>query len=300
MDSIAIIDAPSNLGLRRPDGREQPGCYLLPNRLRAEGIIQRCAAHDGGSVAAPAYTNPPQPEGTEIVRGEQIADYSHRLAKKVAQTWDNNSFPLLLGGDCSIIVGAALALRRRGRYGLIAVDGPDFRHPGNSPAVGTAAGESLALVTGRGHAALSDIDGLGPYIADSDVALIGMRDDDDFRTEVEATFTSVRSSQVSDDGVQAAARKALWNLSGVDGFWLHVDADVLDPTVMPAVDTPEPGGLSWQQLGELLTIFMSSPNCIGMDVTILDPELDPEGTYTRKLADLIVEAAKQRANAQST
>lgn len=297
MDSITIIDAPSNLGLSRPDGREQPGCHLLPRHLRAEGILERCAALDGGSVSAPTYTDPPPPPGTEVARGEQIADYTQRLAQRVAQTWDNNSFPLLLGGDCSIILGATLAQRRRGRYGLIAVDGPDFRHPGNSPDVGRAAGESLALATGRGHGSLSNIDNLSPYVDDSDVVLIGMRDEDELRAEVESTFTCVRSSEVSFDGAQAAARKALWNVPGVEGFWLHVDADVLDPTVMPAVDTPEPGGLSWQHLSELLTFLLASPQCAGMDVTILDPQLDPNGVYTRTLADLIVQAINQRQGA---
>jgi arginase len=39
--------------------------------------------------------------------------------------------------------------------------------------------------------------------------------------------------------------------SGVDGFWIHVDADVLDPTVIPAVDSPEPGGLELDEMADL-------------------------------------------------
>lgn len=181
-------------------------------------------------------------------------------------------------------------MRHRGRYGLVALDGPDFRHPGNSTRVGTAAGESLALATGRGHDTLSNIDHLSPYIADEDVVLIGMRDDDDFRDKVEATFTSLRASTVSDNGTQSAVRNARWHLSGVDGFWLHLDADVLDPSIMPAVDTPEPNGLTWTQLRDLLTGLLSSPGCIGMDVTILDPLLDPDGNAVSELTNVIVGA----------
>ena len=290
MENITIIDAPSNLGLSRPAGRDQPGCYLLPDSLRAEGIVERCGAHNGGTLTAPTYTDISWSPGTDVVRGDLIASYTQKLAKQITRQWDRNSFPLILGGDCSIILGPALAMRHRGRYGLVALDGPDFRHPGNSTRVGTAAGESLALATGRGHDTLSNIDHLSPYIADEDVVLIGMRDDDDFRDEVEATFTSLRASTVSGNGTQSAVRNARWHLSGVDGFWLHLDADVLDPSIMPAVDTPEPNGLTWTQLRDLLTGLLSSPGCIGMDVTILDPLLDPDGNAVSELTNVIVGA----------
>jgi arginase len=50
---------------------------------------------------------------------------------------DASRFPIVLGGDCSILLGATLALRRRGRYGAAFLDGhSDFRHPRNSPRSG--------------------------------------------------------------------------------------------------------------------------------------------------------------------
>src|SRR4029450_10655710 len=86
------------------------------------------------------------------VRNERaIERFSLRLADRVAALLDRGSVPVVPGGDCSILLGNMLALRRRGRYGLVFVDGhSDFRHPGNSDAVGSAAGEDLPLVTGRG------------------------------------------------------------------------------------------------------------------------------------------------------
>ncbi|RSS72831.1 arginase family protein, partial [Streptomyces sp. WAC05292] len=61
------------------------------------------------------------------------------------------------------------------------------------------------------------------------------------------------------------------------GFWVHLDADVLDPSVMPAVDSPDPGGLFPGELADLLRVLIGSPRCVGLNVTIYDPDLDPDG-----------------------
>jgi len=152
-----------------------------------------------------------------------------------------------LGGDCSIQLGAALALRRLGRYGLAAVDGSaDFRHSGNSDRIGAAGGEELAISTGRGQADLSDIDGLGPYLKDEDVRLFGMRDEDEDRAELAALkIPNATVGQIREWGAAELARATVESLEtpALDGYWVHLDADVLDPSVMPAVDSPDDGGL---------------------------------------------------------
>ena len=88
---------------------------------------------------------------------------------------------VLLGGECSNLLGPALAMKRRGRYGVVYLDGhSDFRTVDNSPYVGAAGGEALALVTGRGQADLTDLEDLGPYTQDTDAALLGIRADDEY------------------------------------------------------------------------------------------------------------------------
>ncbi|GAA3819760.1 hypothetical protein GCM10023083_61450 [Streptomyces phyllanthi] len=77
---------------------------------------------------------------------------------------------------------------------------------------------------------------------------------------------------------------------GLNGFWVHLDADVLDPSVMPAVDSPDPGGLLPGELVALLRPLVGSPRCAGLDVTIYDPDLDPDGTAGALLTDIVVSA----------
>jgi arginase len=58
---------------------------------------------------------------------------------------------------------------------------------------------------------------------------------------------------------------------GLAGFWIHVDLDVLEDTIMPAVDYRMPNGLSWAELMACLKTAISSGSAIGMQVTIYTP-----------------------------
>jgi len=62
---------------------------------------------------------------------------------------------------------------------------------------------------------------------------------------------------------------------------------VLDPSVMPAVDSPDPGGLDAAQLTALLRAL--APAAVGAPMTVFDPDLDPDGRYARLLSDVLVE-----------
>ncbi len=54
-------------------------------------------------------------------------------------------------------------------------------------------------------------------------------------------------------------------------IYLTIDLDVLDPSIMPAVGTPEPGGLGWYQTLELLKAVAQNRHIVGADIVELDP-----------------------------
>jgi arginase len=197
----------------------------------------------------------------------------------------------VLGGDCSILVGAALSLRRApGRYGLVHLDGhTDFRHPGNSGQCASLAGEDLAAAVGLHWPAIADIDGLGPYFSPEDTVHAGCRDDDEGLSEAAALLGAVLPAvQILHRGVEQAARMILDVVGrvGLDGYWIHLDADILDPSVMPAVDSPDPGGLSAAELTGLLAVL--APGAVGAQVTVFDPDLDLDGSHARLLTNILI------------
>ena len=76
-------------------------------------------------------------------------------------------------------------------------------------------------------------------------------------------------------GATASAALARVGSSEVAGFPTLVDADVLDPLVMPAVGSPEPGGPGIDELAAFLAPLVSHPKALGMALTLYDPSLDP-------------------------
>lgn len=287
---LTVLDAPSNLGLRPPADGLVPGCYKAPGVLRDAGLLPRLSASDAG-VVTPGRYRPDWAPGR--VRNEAaIADHSRQLAGRIQGLLDRPRLPVVLGGDCSILVGVALALRGGGRYGLVSLDGLDYRHPGNMDDAGVAVGgESLALVTGLGGS-LADLDGSRPYLQPADIVAVGLRPDDECAAEAAANgLNLIDALAVSRDPAAAAAEAlSVVERPELDGFWIHVDADVLDPTVMPAVDSHEPGGLSFDQLTTVLHRLLASPRAVGLDLTIYDPDLDPGLRAGQQLADVLVDA----------
>ncbi|WP_128382047.1 arginase family protein [Streptomyces cavernae] len=292
--NIVVVDAPSNLGLRPPAPGTVPGCYKLAGALREQRIVQRLGAFEGGVVVPPRYDRGDWQEGDGVFNASAIASYTRKLADRIEHHVRAGELPVVLGGDCSIQLGASLALRRLGRYGLVAVDASaDFRHPGNSDRVGAAGGEELALATGRGQEDLTNLEGLGPYLRDEDVRLFGLRDYDDERAELTALkIPNVSVGEIREWGAEDIARATAQSFEApeLEGFWVHLDADVLDPSVMPAVDSPDPDGLQPDELLALLRPLVRSPHCVGFNVTIYDPDLDPDGEAGVLLADLVVAA----------
>jgi len=284
-----VVDGPSNLGLRPPVVGAVPGCYKLAGAVRDQGFLRRIGAEDAGCVTPPRYDREGWKPGDGVFNATGMAAYTVKLADRLGALFDDERFVVLLGGECSNLLGPALALKRRGRYGVVYLDGhSDFRTVDNSPYVGAAGGEALALITGRGQPDLTDLEGQGPYIRDTDAALLGIREDDEYVEDVRKAGIPVWPALEMDPA--KAATGVLEHLKERDGFWVHLDVDILDAEIMPAVDSPDPGGIDHAQLVALLRPLLAAPTCMGIDIGIFDPDLDPDGSYAAELTDTLVAA----------
>jgi arginase len=294
----AVIEAPSVLGLF-PSGVER-----LPEALLDAGLADLLNARRAARVVPPPY-RPGRDPSTGVLNPEGLRDYAHQLAEATGAVLDGNELPIVLGGDCSILLGNLLALRRRGRFGLLFLDGhADFYQPEAEPD-GEAASMDLALATGRGPSVIAELEGFGRLVRDDDVVVFGRRDAEEADAagsqRIEDTSIDVIDlSGVRDRGVGRSARDALARLgrSDLDGFWIHLDCDVLDDAVMPAVDYRLPDGLSWDELGTVLRLAIDSRRAVGIEVTIFNPALDRDGVITRSLVDCLVGALGRDAVSQ--
>lgn len=303
MRPVALLGAPSSIGIRPYDDGRPRRLDLAPGALRGLGLARRLGARDLGDVRPPPYRDVIRPPGG--VRNEAgMVAYSRELADRVAAAARDGAFVLLLGGDCGIVLGALLGLRRAGHHrpGLAYVDAhADFATPALSR-TGSAASMCLGLAVGRGDTPLARLDPAAPLVRERDVVIVGRRDDADAPWFVRealpgSPMLDLPASTVRELGPAAVGKRALDRLAdpGTDGFWIHVDADVLDPGVLPAVDSPEPGGLSLEELAGLLHPLVRHPRALGLELTIYDPALDPGGDCARRLLTLLEHALASEA-----
>lgn len=287
----AILDAPSIFGLR-PTGVE-----LLPETLRQAGLLERLNSEYCGVVTPLASYDNSRDRMTKLLNPKAIKDYSIRLADSMKLLLHKNKFPIVIGGDCSILIGNILALRRLGRYGLFFIDGhADFYLPEESP-TGEVADMDLAIVTGHGPDILSDLDHLKPLVMEQDVVVFGYRDAEQSANygcqNIKKTtmMKAIELSEVRRLGFQNAATLGIATLlkNELTGFWIHLDADVLDDSIMPAVDYRLPSGVTFSELSNLLKLLLMSKKAVGISITIFNPTLDKDGSITRNFVSSIVE-----------
>ncbi len=291
---LTLIGAASSIGIKPYADGTIRHVDRAPATLRQLGLGDALVARDAGDVLPEPYRDFIRPPGG--VRNEpEVVRYWYLLAERVAMVLSEGGFPIVIGGDCSNVLGSLVGARRAGKHrvGLAYIDAhADFATPADS-ATGSAASMDLALATGRGKSPLATLDAERPLVQAADIVLVGRRDDAD---GLSYGHEALAASEILDlpmpldaEGLGALAAQMLARVAapGVDGFWIHVDADVLSPEIMIAVDSPEPGGPDIEQLAALLVPLVASPKAIGLQLTIYDPALDPGLDCGRRLVSLL-------------
>jgi arginase len=295
---IAIVGAPSSIGIRPYDNGETRQLDQAPGVLRELGLVQRLRAADLGDVIPPAYRDYVRPSGRARNEAE-VAAFSRSLGERVGAATSDRRFAVVLGGDCSIVLGCLLGARRSAQesVGLVYVDAhADFGTPEESR-TGSVASMCLALAVGRGDTPLARLAGDEPLVHPKNVVLIGRRDAAEpwygHAALAASPILDIPGAALSERGAADVAAAALGRLTasgpreGVGGFWIHLDADVINPTLMPAVDSPTPGGPTMNQLVQLLTPLVHHPQALGLEITIYDPGLDPDRSCAARLVSLL-------------
>jgi arginase len=284
MKPISILEFPFNLGLKAPNPGQEPGVKRLPEWLRRHRFQELVAPEEIQTLPPPAYRMELDPESA-VLNADAIVPYAQEQAGLLSEVLAAERFPLVIGGDCSILIGNALALKQKGHYALFYLDGhTDFMAP-NLSGTGGAAGMAAAMAAGLGPEKLTSIQGQRPYLQAAHVWCVGNREyDEDYENVIRtspAHYVSLLSLRQTGIAPCINAFLEMVRAQNLDGFWLHIDVDVLDDAVMPAVDSRTPGGLTYAEFNQIVELLLSSPKATGLEITILDPDLDPTGQYTQ-------------------
>ncbi|GIF71584.1 arginase family protein [Asanoa siamensis] len=311
MSGWFLLGAPwDSSGSRRGEER-------APGALRAAGLAGRVAVDLGDAATVIGGETRDPATGVRALPDTLAA--TRALAEALAHGMRAHPElrPLVVGGDCSLLLGVFAHLRRaHGDVGLWLVDGhPDYVDAQASD-TGETADMEFAALTGAGPAVLAgrqvvvaddevlpgrqgrsdEIAETAPMVASRHAALIGHRTTDldagavAELARVPRDVLTIDARAVVDDPGAAGRRAAAWAAGLGVPMWLHVDVDVLDPSALPAVTYPQAGGPDLDDLADLLAPLAAAPGLIGVSVADFRPDLDPDGRHANRLVALLDQA----------
>jgi arginase len=273
-DRLAIIGAPSSAGAYAPGQEDAPAA------LRAAGLAGALrdagwAVEDRGDVPGARWA--PDPEDPRAANLGAVARVAGDVAGAVRAALDDADRALILGGDCTVGVGAVSGLAGRGRVGLIYLDlHADLNIP-SATADGALDWMSVAhlLALEGTRPALRDAGPCTPLVRGADVVLVGL--DADHATAFELAAISdhglgvVSVAELADDP-QGAAYRALDALADCDVLAVHFDVDVIDFLTLPLSENVErDGGVTLGCALAALAVAAADPRCATVTVTEVNP-----------------------------
>jgi arginase len=279
---IGILGIPFNGDGTRPE-MENPAAAFREAGLTRMQIRSGDALLDYGDLFIPVFDGYRDPD-TQILNFNAWKEISRHTAKRLLSIQEDADFMIILGGDCSILLGIFGAFRLADkRVGLVILDGhTDYRDPSSSSS-GEPADLELAILTGRGPNELTGLFGSPPLLQPSDVVVYGYREPD---LIAESNILHYDHQVFRETGADSLAIQALSLLDHVDRLWFHLDVDVLDPTLMP-VCFPEPDGLSIDETLTFLSTSIRSKRFMGMSVSCYHPTLDSNLEAASRVVEML-------------
>jgi arginase len=292
--TIALIGVPSSAGAHWP-GQEK-----APQYLRRAGLVERLEASgatvvDHGDLPVvrfwPDRAHPKQQNLALVV------NIATRVANQVEAALQRQETPLVIGGDCTIALGAIAGfLRHRVDLGLMYFDGHiDLNTPATSMS-GILDSMGIAHMIGEVGVteALSHIGPRFPLLSVDKIVAFGYNPAEMNAMEHEVlarhpllTYPLARVQGRAKD----AAIEALMQFEGrAERFVVHFDVDVIDFVDFPIADVPQiNAGLTFRDAMACLEVFVSSPKFAGLTIAEINPDhADEEGTLAMTFVDNLV------------
>lgn len=301
VNRVALLGVPSSAGTHGP-GQEK-----APAALRAAGLVERLTAAgvevvDHGDL--PAVRFRPDPARRDRQNLDLVVSVAQAVAVALPPLLDSGALPVLLGGDCTITLGALAALVATcPDAGLLYFDGDlDLSTP-DATMSGILDTMVLAHVLGEGADELRDLGPRTPLLPAEQIVAFGHEPRELSETGRDRlarhglrTHPCTELTAPSVDPVATAARAWAELRRSASRVLLHFDVDVIDSVDLPLANFPHFNeGLPERVAMSCLAEFCSSPGLACLVITEINPDRDPDGTLLdRFLTDLTTALAGRR------
>ena len=284
----------SVLGVPTSAGSHNPGQEKAPAAWRAAGLIGELQGagldvEDRGDLEATPY-RPVEPDGG-LRDTDRVAEVIRRVAAEVAAIRAAGRLPLVLGGDCTITLGA---LDGFGGGGLVYFDGDaDLTTPERS-ASAVADTMGMTHMLGGGSPRLARLGSRYPLLRPGQVVLFGFDpaelDTGEWTELVSRHLYAAPAPAVRADPAGEAQRARGYLDRRSVSYLVHFDVDVLHTGLFPLANYPHFAGLTLDEVSACLNEFARGERFGGLVITEVNPDHDPSGQLLRALTARVVRA----------
>jgi arginase len=285
---VSVLWVPTSAGSHNPGQEKAPAAW------RAAGLIGELQAagldvEDRGDLEATPY-RPVEPDGG-LRDTDRVAGVIRRVAAEVAAIRAAGRLPLILGGDCTITLGA---LDGFGGGGLVYFDGDaDLTTPERS-ASAVADTMGMTHMLGGGSARLARLGSRYPLLRPGQVALFGFDpaelDTGEWTELVCRHLYAAPAPAVRADPAGEAQRARGYLDRRSVSYLVHFDVDVLHTGLFPLANYPHFAGLTLDEVSACLNEFAGGERFGGLVITEVNPDHDPSGELLRALTARVVRA----------
>jgi len=285
---VSVVGAPTSAGSHNPGQEKAPAAWRaagLIDSLRAAGLD----VEDRGDLPAAPY-RPTEPAGG-LRDVERVVAVAQGVAGEMAAILAGGRLPLVLGGDCTITLGAVDGF---GIGGLVYFDGDaDLNTPGRSD---SAVADTMGMthLLGGGSPRLARFGSRYPLLHPGQVVLFGFDPaelDTGQWTELASRhlYAAPAPAVRADPAGQARLARAYIERRST-AYLVHLDVDVLHTGAFPLANFPHFAGLTLETVGACLAEFAGGGKFGGLVITEVNPDHDPDGTLLRALSQVVVGA----------
>lgn len=285
---IKIIGAPFDMGA------SLFGARLGPEALRIEGLTEKLAdlgftVEDSGNLDIKNdYKNIME---NNLKNLDLTKEATEKLSSKVYETLEEDKFPLVIGGDHTLVLGSVKGLLKKyDNPGVIYFDAHADINTEKTSLSGNIHGMPMAFLIGEGSEKMRSVGNINKNLKPENIVYIGLRDVDPGERDYikNLGIKAYAMEDIDKFGIQKVMEESIdYITKKADQIHISFDVDSLDPKIAPGTGVKVPGGLTFREAKTALRMVSQIEKIVSVELVEVNPLLDNQNDTAKIAVNLL-------------